>query len=558
MDEIAKGVSVTKEILNSYLNGARHWVNNNCDGKEAWVLILTSSSVTFLSLRLWDFVFQDERLTERVKKTFFRHVKSIPYVRRKIAEEMSKTQTMIEAEMAVSNENHQFVKKLPERGLNRDKILKEAEECLSLGKVNWKRGRVSGAVYNYTEELADITSKVYGMCAYTNPLHSDVFPGIRKMEAEVVRMTCNLFHGGENSCGVMTSGGTESIMLACKSYRDRAMDLGIKNPEIVVPITAHAAFDKAASLMNMRIKHVPVDPVTMKVNMKAMKSAISKKTCMLVGSAPQFPHGIMDPVEEIAKLGASKNIPVHVDACLGGFVIPFMEKAGFPIRPFDFRVPGVTSISADTHKYGSAPKGSSVIMYREQSYRHYQYFVQPNWPGGIYASPSMPGSRAGGIIAACWAAMCFIGEDGYVENARKIITTTRMIEQGLREIKGIKILGEPMISVIAIASDEFDIYRLSDALSKKGWNMNILQFPSSIHLCVTLMHTYKNVAEDFVEEVAECTAIIMEDPKAPTVGKAAIYGLAQTIPDRTMVSDIARLFLDACYSTSLPIDKPTE
>ena len=188
----------------------------------------------------------------------------------------------------------------------------------------------------------------------------------------------------------MTSGGTESIILAIKAYRDYARnEKGIENPNIVVPITAHAAFDKGAAMLDMPIIHVPVDPDTQRVNLQKMKRSINSSTCMLVGSAPQFPHGSIDDIEGIAALGLKYDIPVHVDACLGGFLIAFMRDAGYPLKPFDFSVPGVTSISADTHKYGFAPKGSSVILYSNRELRHQQWFTFPDWPGGIYATSTI-------------------------------------------------------------------------------------------------------------------------------------------------------------------------
>ncbi len=262
-------------------------------------------------------------------------------------------------------------------------------------------------------ELTSLMTEVYGLAAWTNPLHPDAFPGVRKMEAEIVRMACNIFRGGPDSCGTVTTGGTESIMLACKAYRDWARQVkGIANPVIVVPTTAHAAFDKSADMLDIGIVHVPVDPITQRVDVKAMARAITRNTCMLVGSAPQFAHGSVDDIRAIAAIGKRHNIPVHVDACLGGFLIGFMDEAGFPLEPFDFSVDGVTSISADTHKYGYAPKGSSVILYSASEYRHYQWFAVVDWPGGIYATSTIGGSRAGGIIAACWASLMHYGRDG--------------------------------------------------------------------------------------------------------------------------------------------------
>ncbi|MEQ2292799.1 Sphingosine-1-phosphate lyase 1 [Ameca splendens] len=445
-----------------------------------------------------------------------------------------------------------YTKQLPSKGLTQSQVMEKIKEYDTLNEVQWEKGCVSGAVYWGDETLTKLLVKVYGDFAWSNPLHPDIFPGVRKMEAEVVRMSCTLFHGGPNSCGTVTSGGTESILMACKAYRDMAHERGVKYPEILAPVSVHAAFDKAAHYFGMKLVHIPLDQKTMKVDVKTMRRAISKNTAMLVCSAPQFPHGIIDPVEDVAKLAVRYNIPLHVDACLGGFLIVFMEKAGYSLAPFDFRVKGVTSISADTHKYGYAPKGSSVILYSDKSYRQYQYFVAPDWQGGIYASPSVAGSRPGGIIAACWATMMYMGESGYVDATRKIISTARKIRNEIKKIKGVFVFGNPEVSVVAIGSEVFDIFRLSNALTSKGWNLNTLQYPSSIHICCTVLHTQPGVADRFIREVKDQVAIIMKNPKEKTTGKGAIYGMAQAIPDRTLVTEISRGFLDCLYSTEAP------
>merc|ERR1719357_490202 len=302
----------------------------------------------------------------------------------------------------------------------------------------------------------------------------------------------------------------------------------------------------------MVIKHIAVDPETRAVDVKAMSRAIDSSTCMLAGSCPQFPHGTIDDIQAIAALGLKKGIPVHVDACLGGFLVPFMEEAGYPLPPFDFRVEGVTSISADTHKYGFAPKGSSVILYSEPKYRHYQWFTFADWPGGIYATSTISGSKAGGITAACWASLVYHGRSGYVDSTRKIVNTTRYITDELAKIPGIEVLGKPQVSVVAFgcAKDAgANIFGISEMLKDKGWNLNNLQFPSCIHLCVTMLHTENGVADKFVNDVRESAAKAMADPSATNTESAAIYGMSQTIPDRGLVSLITWSYLDSLYIT---------
>uniref|UniRef100_A0A3Q3IJK3 sphinganine-1-phosphate aldolase n=2 Tax=Monopterus albus TaxID=43700 RepID=A0A3Q3IJK3_MONAL len=420
-----------------------------------------------------------------------------------IQNKLNKALDDMSASMCTLKNGMSYTKQLPSKGLSQSQVLDKIKEYKTLNEVQWEKGCVLGIVYWGDKTLTKLLVEVYGDFAWSNPLHPDIFPGVRKMEAEIVRMTCTLFHGGANSCGTVTSGGTESILMACKAYRDMAYERGVKFPEILAPVSVHVAFDKAAHYFGMKLVHIPLDKRTMKVDVKAMKRAISKNTAMLVCSAPQFPYGIIDPIEEVAKLAVRYNLPLHVDACLGGFLIVFMDKAGYPLAPFDFRVKGVTSISADTHKYGYAPKGSSVILYSDKKYRQYQYFVAPDWQGGIYASPSVAGSRPGGIIAACWASMVYIGENGYVDATRKIISTTRKIKTEIQKIEGVFVFGDPEVSVVAIGSDVFDIFRLSNALMSKGWNLNHQQFPSSIHICCTVLHTQPGVADQFIRDVRE-------------------------------------------------------
>ncbi|CAG7816902.1 unnamed protein product, partial [Allacma fusca] len=254
----------------------------------------------------------------------------------------------------------------------------------------------------------------------------------------------------------VTSGGTEFIILAVKAYRDYAVRFrGISNPEILIPVTAHAAFDKADKLLNMRVKHMGMSQATIKVRLDVMESMVTNGTCMLVWSTPTFPHGSIDAIQSIPKLGLKYNIIKHVDVCFRGFLLAFMPKAGFQVPSFDFSVDGVTSISADTHKYGFTPKGSSVFLFNDTKFRHHQYFVQTNWRGGIYATSTLAGSRLGFLLLAAG-----------------LHSFTR-----LRDIYVIFVYGEPQVSVIATGSDDFDSYSLADSLNTKWWSLNNLQFP---------------------------------------------------------------------------------
>ncbi|EPY83739.1 sphingosine-1-phosphate lyase 1 [Camelus ferus] len=499
------------EILEVYSTKAKNYVNGHCTKYEPWQLIAWSVVWTLLIVWVYHFVFQPESLWSRFKKRCFKLIRKMPIVGRKIQDKLNKTKDDISKHMSFLKVDKEYVKALPSQGLSPAAVLEKLKEYSSMGTilgkyVFWQEGKASGAVYSGEKELTELLVKV-------------------------------------------TSGGTESILMACKAYRELAFENGIKTPEIIAPQSAHAAFDKAANYFGMKIIRVPLNKM-MEVDIRAMRRAISRNTAMLVCSTPQFPHGVIDPVPEVAKLAVKYKIPLHVDACLGGFLIVFMEKAGYPLaQPFDFRVKGVTSISADTHKYGFAPKGSSVVLYSDKKYRSYQFFIATDWQGGIYASPTIAGSRPGGISAGCWAALMHFGESGYVEATRQIIKTTRFLKSELENIKGVFVFGNPQLSVIALGSRDFDIYRLFNLMTAKGWNLNQLQFPPSIHFCVTLVHTRKRVAIQFLKDIRESITQIMKNPKAKTTGMGAIYGMAQATVDRNLVAELSSVFLDSLFST---------
>ncbi|XP_050325134.1 sphingosine-1-phosphate lyase isoform X1 [Bactrocera neohumeralis] len=525
-------------------------LNRAFGNKEPWQVAAITATTVLGTVWLWTFINQDESLFVRGKRQFFRLVKKLPAVRRKIDAEVSKAKRDFESEISKSCNDLSWSLELPANGLSRDEILQLVDKHLNIGHYNWREGRVSGAVYGFKADLVELITEVYGKTSYTNPLHPDIFPGVCKMEAEVVRMACTLFHGDANSCGTMTTGGTESILMACKAYRDFALETrNVQRPNMIVPRTVHAAFDKAAQYFKIHIIYVDVDPKTLEVDVQAVKRAINSNTILLVGSAPNFPYGTIDDIEAIAALGLKYDIPVHVDACLGSFVVALTREAGYKIKPFDFAINGVTSISADTHKYGFAPKGSSIILYSDQKYLNHQFTVTTDWPGGVYGSPTVNGSRAGGIIAACWATMMSFGHEGYLEATKRIVDTSRYIEAAIRKVDGVFVFGKPATSVVAIGSKVFDIFRLSDALCKLGWNLNALQFPSGIHICVTDMHTQPGVADKFIADFKASVAEIMKDPGQPVEGKMAIYGMAQSIPDRSVVGDVTRAFLNSMYFT---------
>jgi glutamate/tyrosine decarboxylase-like PLP-dependent enzyme len=413
----------------------------------------------------------------------------------------------------------------------------------------WKEGFVSGAVYHGDAEHIDFLNQVYAINSQSNPLHAEVWPSITKFEAEIVAMTADMLGGaGQDVHGTLSSGGTESILLAMKTYRDWARQKkGITDPEMILPVTAHAAFDKACQYFHIKPVYIPFDS-NYRADVEAAKKAVTANTIVIVGSAPSFPHGAIDPIEELSEIARAHGIGFHTDACLGGFVLPWAEKLGYPVPPFDFRLPGVTSMSADTHKYGYAAKGTSVILYRGRELLHHQYYTATDWPGGLYFSPSFAGSRPGALSAACWAALTSIGAQGYVDATRSILETAETIKRGIRSIPELRVLGDPLF-VIAFASDTLDIYKVLEAMSRKKWSLNGLHKPSCVHLCVTLRHTQAGVAEKFLHDLQESIAYVKEHPQEKGT-MAPVYGMAATLPLRGVVSDLLKRYLDLIFKVS--------
>jgi len=373
-------------------------------------------------------------------------------------------------------------------------------------------------------------NEAYSMFSISNPLHPDVWPSVMKFDAEIVQMTASMVSGGcDTVCGCVTSGGTESILMAMKAHRQwAAQEKGINEPEIVAPQTAHPGLDKACDMLGIKLVHVPVNQKTFKVDAKVLKRYLTPDTILIYASAPQYPHGIIDPIEELSTIAVNHGCGLHVDCCLGGFILPFARKLGYPIPNFDFGLPGVTSMSADTHKFGYATKGTSVVLYRNGNLRRHQYFTFPNWPGGFYATPSTAGSRPGALLAACWASMMNIGEEGYLEATRQIMDATIKVKEGVKNIKGLKIMGDPIAMIVAFTSDKFNVYVLGDHMNKRGWSLNSLQYPPSIHLCLT-MRTVQSV-DRFLKDLEECTELVLQNPGKVEGGNAPVYGMAAAMP----------------------------
>lgn len=454
--------------------------------------------------------------------------------------------SMLEPDLKPYRHRYPVHSRLPARGRDRAGVLAEMAAMTEAERLRWQSGFASGAVYHGGREHIEFLNRVYALFSQGNPLHADLWPSITKFEAEIVAMTSAMLHGGSaaapNACGTVTSGGTESILLAMRTYRDAAAGRGSTEPEVVLPVTAHAAFDKAAQYFGLRLVKVPVG-ADMRAELPAVRAALTDQTIAVVGSAVQFPHGVADPVQEMAALAAARGIGFHTDSCLGGFVLPWAERLGYPVAPFDFRVEGVTSISCDTHKFGYGAKGTSVLLWRDPELRDRQYYATTDWPGGLYFSPTFAGSRPGALSAQAWAAMVTIGEEGYLDATRRVLAAGAALRDGIGEIPGLRVLGDPLW-VIAFTSDEVNIYDVLDRMAGRGWSLNGLQHPAAIHVCVTLRHTTAVVAR-LLGDLRACVDLARREPGGGLM--APVYGMAAVPEASGDVDDILRTYCDVLY-----------
>jgi len=373
--------------------------------------------------------------------------------------------------------------------------------------VRWEDGQAFGMVYNGGPGVHEVAEKAASLYLHENALNTKAFPSLASIQSEVVSWTASLLNGPESTAGFLTSGGTESILCAVKAARERGKaERGITEPEIVLSTSTHAAFHKGGYLFGMKVHSVPVrDDWT--ADVEAMAGYVNDNTVLVVGSAPQYPQGVIDDIEQIAALAQAVDANCHVDACMGGFVLPFVERLGRPVPRWDFRVEGVTSISADVHKLGYAPKGASVILYRNRDLRRYQTFVFDDWLGGFYASPNLQGSRSGLPMAAAWAVMQYLGVDGYVDLTATTLENADLMRAAVAEIDGIRVLGDSQYHLMAISSDPdsaapIDVFALADAMEARGWFHDRQGPPDSLHATVSNSNT--GVIGRYVEALRQC------------------------------------------------------
>jgi sphinganine-1-phosphate aldolase len=482
---------------------------------------------------------------KRIKRRFINwlvpQLQGLPYVgstvQSHIKHKLRSNLTQIKAGFDHERRHWVPIETLPETGLSSNDITKRFDHLHD----DYHDGKTSGAVYaTYDHELQGLLETVWGSTALTNPLHSE-WPLIHLMKAEIIAMCQQLLHGSRGAHGVITHGGSTSIFEACKTYVLAARDRGIGCPEIIAPDTVHVAFDKAARILNARLIKVPVNPHTGAADVEAMRAAITDRTCLMVGSAPSYSFGIMDPIGELAPMAQTYDVPFHVDSCLGGFLTAFSEEAGFNLPVCDFRVPGVTSISFDTHKYGQTPKGNSLLLF-SRDYRKTPTHTYLEWCGGMYLTDTLDGSRSGADIATMWTTLCYLGRQAFVDYTRKILTLQRALCQELRHIDGISIPYDPQVSVVGIrVKPPLNALLVAQKFKTFGWSVNILQTPDSttdgFHFCLTAVHTYYfDFVSSFIRDLRESLDYARDHPDEKPTGLFQAYGaLSEGIP--TCVQD---------------------
>ena len=465
---------------------------------------------------------------------------------------------------------------IPKQGRSADDILPDLEERKARD-TKWREGRVFSLVYHVPEHIPGVDGEAHhklmqqahAMFSSANLLNPMAFSSLKQLEHDIIEMCGRLMHCA-GAVGTVTSGGTESILVAVAAYRDRARRQRpwIRSPELIVPTTIHPAFDKAAHYFGVKLVKVPVG-VDFRADVRAMAKKIGRNTIGLVGSAPQYPHGVVDPIVELGELAQAHKLPLHVDACVGGYMLPWLEKLGRPIPRWDFRVPGVTSISADLHKFGYTAKGASTLLWRSIDDMRHQIFVAPDFPGGIYASPTLLGTRPGGPIAAAYAALVGFGEEGYLALAKAALDASDRFRRGIEAIPGLALVGRGDATIVTYSTSDTvealarpsrlpsfvskllgpggsSVYAIADRMEARGWTIDRQLSPASIHLTVTANHGA--IVDDYLADLRASVAEVNDDPSLAKSGSAPMYGMAAKMPIRGFVTQQVRKVMADLHS----------
>jgi len=408
--------------------------------------------------------------------------------------------------------------KLPEHGRSEAELMADLD-AYGEGDLKWREGRIFAYVYDPGPEVDAVAKKAYMRYLTENALDPTAFPSLVRFENEVVAIARDHLNGDSEVVGNFTSGGTESCMLAVKTARDyfRAVKPEITEPEIVLPVTAHAAFQKGAHYMGLKPVLVPVNPHTYRADPAQMEAAMTPNTVLVVASAPSYAHGVVDPVPEIAALAQKHGVLCHVDGCVGGFMLPFFRELGLECPDFDFSVPGVTSMSMDLHKYAYCPKGASVILHKNKDLRRHQIFTCSDWTGYTVINPTILSTKSGGPLAACWTVLNHVGKDGYRALARRMWDATWRLVEGIEKIPGLKLLTKPDFCMFAIGSDDFSIFTVIDDMKKRGWfiqpQLGFLGSQANAHISV--YQRSEAEVDAFLADLAKAAAAAPELERGP-------------------------------------------
>ena len=380
--------------------------------------------------------------------------------------------------------------RFPEAGQETAKVVDQLE-AMKTGDADWQGGRVPLFVFKGSDAATEISRQAFDLYFAENALgRARAFTSLQRMEDEIVAMALDLFHAPDDAAGFVTTGGSESIIQAmqtCRDYNRAVRQNDRHRGNIVIPASGHPAFDKGARLMDLEVRRIPVSG-DYTGDVAAMEAAIDQDTIMLVGSAPCFPFGVFDPIEELSEMALRRGVWLHVDACVGGYLAPFVAASGRAIPPFDLAIEGVCSMSADLHKFGYAPKPISTVFYRSCDHARYHGFEFHDWPNGRFATTTIVGTRAGGAIAGAWALFQHLGRDGYTAIADQLMTSIEALRGDVATIDGLRVLGSPPLSIVAIGSDDIDIFRVAEVMRAQNWVPGLLQEPKALHRMMSMLH----------------------------------------------------------------------
>lgn len=469
---------------------------------------------------------------EKWQQRLYDYLPNIPYIGNKLASKIDKEfePALDSLDKSLHEKRTLHYRSLPRKPISKARILKQIEK---ISDSKHLADLISGGIYRDLSDpyLDELNADIFKLAAYTNPLHGGAWPDLAQCEAEVVAWCAKLYSGDNTICGNITPGGTYSIMEAMRTYKKWAKETkGITKPNMVVPSTVHAAFDKGAEDYGIELIKVPVDPQTQRADVKAMAKKINGNTIALVGSAPSFPCGALDPLNELSELAKKHKIGMHVDACLGGFLLPFVKEAGFDIGSFGFNLEGVTSVSMDPHKYGETPKGSSLVLFRK-TIGQYQAYIKLDSPIGMYITPNQAGSRNGANILMTWGTLLAKGHDNYVKTTRAILNLKKRIVNELHNIPQLKLLGKSDLSVIAFDSSHLNIYAITEQMHHRGWHLNNIQNVKGAHLCLTANHLQdQNFTTRFIDDLKSSIAFVEANPQLKPKGDGAVYASLAAMP----------------------------